>query len=88
MNKNRRQIVKPTIIKENESVARRVYEQGDFVLCFLLTHSLIESLLRTSLEQTEKVSFHDLIKAYENFMKLTGQMDSVFVDELIKFNQR
>lgn len=39
--------VNPTIVKENEHIARSAYEKGEFVLCYLLVHSLIESLLRT-----------------------------------------
>ena len=88
MHKNSRHVVVPSIVNENESVARRAYEQGDFVLCFLLSHSLIESLLRAFLERTGKESFNDLIIAYENFIKSEGQTVSVFVNELTEFNRR
>jgi hypothetical protein len=88
MNKNRRHVVDPIIVKENENVARRAYEQGDFVLCFLLSHSLIESLLRAFLGQIGNESFNNLIVAYEDLMTLQGQVGSVFVKELTEFNRR
>jgi hypothetical protein len=88
MNNNSRNVVDPVIIKENENVARRAYDQGDFVLCFLLSHSLIESILRAFLKNFGDGSFNDLIIDFENFMESEGQMDSAFIKELIKFNRQ
>jgi hypothetical protein len=88
MKQNTNHIINPKIIKENESFARRAYEQGDYVLCFLLSHALIESLLRAFLSQTGKESFNELILAYENFLKSESQTELTFVNELNKFNRR
>lgn len=88
LSKESHHVVDPIIVKENESVARKAYERGDFVLCFLLSHALIESLLRAFLGQTGKEGFNDLIIAYEKFLKLNDQTGSVFVKELTEFNKR
>jgi hypothetical protein len=81
-------IINPKIIKENESFARSAYEKGDYVLCFLLSHALVESLLRAFLSQTGKESFNELIVAYEKFLKSEGQTELTFVNELTRFNRR
>ena len=81
-------VVDRNVIEQNEQVARKAYEQGDYVLCFLLAHSLVESLLRAFLTKTGKESFNDLIAAYSALLKTEGQADSTFVRELTKFNQR
>jgi HEPN domain-containing protein len=78
----------PQIIAENEAIAREAYERGDYVFCFLLTHSLVESLLRAFLEKTGEERFSDLIKAYEHYLKKEGQTKPTFVDELNQFNKR
>ena len=80
--------VDPKIVKENEAVARRAYEQGDYVLCFLLSHALMEALLRAFLGQTGKETFNDLVIAYKEFLKSEGQAESTFAKELTEFNQR
>jgi hypothetical protein len=85
---NNNHIVNPIIVKENEKVARRAFEQGDYVLCFLLSHALIESLLRGFLEQTGDGSFNNLIVAYEIYLKSEGQTNLTFVKELTEFNRR
>ena len=82
-------VIDPSIVKENEDAARKAYEQGDFVLCFLLSHSLVESLLRAFLEQTGKESFNDLIIAYESFRKLEGEnCPGLLLKELTELNRR
>ena len=88
MNTNSRHVVDATIVKENENAARRAYERSDFVLCFLLSHALIESLLRAFLGQTGRESFNELIAAYKNYMKTEGQISATFIKELTTFNWR
>ncbi|RMD67250.1 hypothetical protein D6817_02065 [Candidatus Pacearchaeota archaeon] len=81
-------VVDRSVIEQNEQVARKAYEQGDYVLCFLLVHSLVESLLRAFLTKTGKESFNVLILAYDAFLKAQGQTASTFVRELTDFNRR
>jgi hypothetical protein len=88
MSKDNNHVIDPVIVKENEKVARRAYVQGDYVLCYLLSHALIESLLRAFLEQTGNESFNDLIIAYDKFLKSSGQTNSLFFKELTEFNRR
>ena len=65
--------INPTVVRENENVAQRAHRQGDYVLCFLLAHALVESLLRTFLERSGKESFNDLIDFYRELMEYEGQ---------------
>ena len=88
MSKQFQQVVDRKIVEESEQIARRAYEQGDYVLCFLLAHSLVESLLRAFLVRTGWESFNDLIIAYGDYMKSQGQNTSTFMDELTQFNRR
>jgi len=88
MSKEYHYIVNPSVVAENEAVAREAYEWGDFIFCFLLIHTLIEALLRTFLGRTGKDRFADLIDAYKNYLKEEKQPEPVFVDELIQFNRR
>jgi hypothetical protein len=88
MKKDDHQVINSIILAENEYVARRAYDQGELVLCFLLTRTLIESLLRAFLNKFGNESFNDLIIGFENFMKSEGQKDSVFIKELTKFNRQ
>lgn len=81
-------VVDRTVINENERAARSAYEKGDFVLCFLLTHSLVESLLRAFLTKTGKESFNELITAYKSFLEAEGQSNLTLVTELTEFNRR
>jgi len=83
-----RSVISRTIIEDNEAAAQTAYERGDYVACFLLSHSLIESLLRAFLTKTKRESFADLITAYEKHLREAGQKNLTFVDELTKFNQR
>jgi hypothetical protein len=88
MSKDSRHVVDPAIVKENENISRRAYEQGDYVLCFLLSHALVESLLRAFLERAGNETFNDLIIAYDKYLKTEGQTNSEFVKELTELNRR
>jgi len=85
---NSHHVVDRKIVEENESVARKAYERGDYVLCFLLAHSLVESLLKAFLTRTGSERFEDLIRAYERFLQAEGQRQTTFVEELVQFNRR
>ena len=76
------------VIGENESVSRSAYDNGEYVLCFLLIHALIESLLRIFLNKTAKESFHELIDDYSKHLQSQGQKVPLFVNELKEFNRR
>lgn len=76
------------IVTENELVAREAYERGDYVLGFLLAHSLVESLLRAFLTKTGKESFSELVQSYGKKLKGEGQSALTFVAELTAFNKR
>ena len=69
MSTEQHHIVNPSIIAENEAVAREAYERGDYIFCFLLIHTLIEALLHAFLGRTGKERFADLINAYKNYLK-------------------
>jgi HEPN domain-containing protein len=88
VNKKGKRVIDRKIIEENEGIARKAYEQGEYVLCFLLAHALVESLLRAFLTRTGKENFNDLINAYSDFMKSEGQTNATFVKELTEFNRR
>jgi len=75
-------------IEDNETAAQALYQHGYYISCFLLIHSLVESLLRAFLTKTKRESFNDLIVAYRQYLQREGQQNLTFVDELTKFNQR
>lgn len=81
-------IVNPEIIRENENAARDAFDKGDYVICFLLIHSLIESLLRTFLGITRDITFNNLIKSFDKLMKNESQTESTFINELTELNRR
>ena len=81
-------IITRAIIEDNEAAVKAAYLQGDYVICFLLIHALIEAILRALLKKTKRERFTDLIKEYERFMRKQGQKKFTFVDELTKFNKR
>ena len=81
-------IVNPEIISENENAARDAFNRGDYVICFLLIHSLIESLLRAFLGKTGEETFNNLIKSFNKLMKSEGQNQSTFINELSELNRR
>ena len=88
MNKEYHYIVNPSVVAENETVAREAYERGDYISCFLLTHTLVESLLRAFLGRTGNERFADLIDAHKHYLKEEKHPEPVFVDELMRFNRR
>ncbi|MBZ5543624.1 MAG: hypothetical protein LAO07_08090 [Acidobacteriia bacterium] len=81
-------IVDRVVVTENESAARRAYDRADYVLCFLLAHALVESLLRAFLSRTGRERFEDLISAYGTYLRSQGQSNADFVEELTQFNRR
>lgn len=81
-------IIDPNIVRENEQVARRAYDQKDYVLCFLLAHALVESLLRAFLERSRKETFHELIGFYKEYLEAEGQTEPTFIEELTELNRR
>jgi HEPN domain-containing protein len=81
-------VVDRAVVSENESAARRAYERADYVLCFLLSHALVEALLRAFLSRTGREQFDDLITAYGAYLTRQGQSEPDFVEELTQFNRR
>lgn len=81
-------IIDPDVIVENEQAARQAYEKGNYIMSFLLIHSLVEGLLRTFLEREKRRTFNELINDYESYLKKEGQEKLTFVEELKEFNKR
>lgn len=88
MNSLHHSVIIRRIVKDNETAAQTAYRRGDYIACFLLIHSLVESLLRAFLTKTKRESFNDLIIAYKKYLHEAEQPNLTFVDELIKFNRR
>ena len=65
VNEQHHHVIDRNIVDENEASAHAAYDRGDYVLCFLLAHSLVEALLRAFLSRTGRESFNDLIAAYD-----------------------
>jgi hypothetical protein len=80
--------VNSAVVRENETVARRAYSREDYVLCVLLSHALMESLLRAFLGKWGNEQFCGLIAALERRMASEGQMEVPFLKPLRDFNQR
>jgi hypothetical protein len=77
------------VIHDNEAAARAAFDRGDYVLCFLLEHARVESLLRTHLNNWRpRVRFEELVAAYIALQKSEGQPGDDFVEDLIGFNRR
>ena len=77
------------IINDNEKVARDAFDRGDYLQAFLLIHTLLESLLRTFLnEMDDKITFAALISKYEQFLKKQNYPIKTLVKELKEFNRR
>jgi hypothetical protein len=77
------------IIQDNEKASRDALDRGDYLQAFLLIHTLIESLLRLFLDETdEDIKFSGLIKKYEKFFKEQDYQFPTLVKELTKFNKR
>lgn len=78
----------PAIVKDNETAVARSLAEGNYVQAYLLVHALTESLLRGVLDQSDRSSFNDLIRAYELFLQHNHYPTPEFVDELTQFNRR
>jgi len=77
------------IIQDNEKAARDALARGDYLQAFLLMHTLIESLLRLFLDETDKdVNFSSLVKKYEKYLKEQNYRFPTLVNELTQFNRR
>ncbi len=77
-------------IKDNEGAVARALQQGNYILSYLIVHSLIELLLRTFLcvPQEEESDFADLVKSYKEHMLSQHHADALFENELTQFNLR
>jgi len=77
------------IINDNENAAREAFDHGDYLQTFLLIHTLIESLLRLFLKETDKeIKFSTLIKKYNQFLDQQKYPVKTLVKELTEFNRR
>ncbi|MBI4681405.1 MAG: hypothetical protein HY753_09460 [Nitrospirae bacterium] len=77
------------IINDNENAAREAFDRGDYIQAFLLIHTLIESLLRLFLKETdEEVKVSTLIKKYNKFLDEQKYPVKTLVKELAEFNRR
>jgi hypothetical protein len=77
------------IVKDNETVAAQMLDEGNYVSAYLLMHALVESLLRLLLRKYDvKKSFSRLIDLYMLFLKSRDYSKPTFVKELMKFNKR
>ncbi len=77
------------IINDNENAAREAFDRGDYLQAFLLIHTLIESLLRLFLKETDKeIKFSTLIKKYNQFLDQQKYPVKTLVKELTEFNRR
>ena len=77
-------------IKDNEGAVARALQQGNYVLSYLIVHSLIELLLRKFLcvPQEEEYDFADLVKSYKEHMLSRHHANALFENELTHFNLR
>ncbi len=81
--------IKTEIVEDNEAAVAQAISEGDYVQAFLLTHALVESLLRAFLNREDgEVQFYNLIKTYEAYLAKIDYPGGDFIDELTKFNQR
>ena len=77
------------IIQDNEKAARQAFDRGDYLQAFLLIHTLLESLLRLFLKETEEeVKFSRLVKKYDHFLEDQNYPVKTLVEELTEFNRR
>lgn len=88
MTEQNHSIINESIVKDNETAAQAAFNRRDYVTCFLLSHSLIEALLRAFLTKTKRERFDDLITEYKKYLQQEGQTHPTFVDELTKFNRQ
>ena len=77
------------IIQDNEKVAREAFDRGDYLQSFLLIHTLMESLLRLFLNETDQeVKFATLIRKYADFLDEQNYRKKILVKDLTEFNKR
>jgi len=77
------------IVRDNEQAVAGALSQGDFVKAFLLTHTLIEALLRVFLRvPDQEVPFSRLIEDYAKYLGDIKYPHDTFVDELTQLNRR
>ena len=81
-------VIDRKIVADIETAIQAAYQRGDYLSCYLLTHSLIESLLRAFLSKNGRESFYDLVVAYGKYLEDEGQQNATFVDDLTEFNRR
>jgi hypothetical protein len=79
----------PKVIADNEAAAKAAFRNGDYVLCFLLEHALVEALLRTYLDDwRDERRFADLVAEYCRMEIAEGQARAEFREDLEGFNRR
>ena len=89
MNSKHHSVIDRKIVADNEAATLAAYQRDDYISCYLLIHSLIESLLRAFLSKTGRERFNDLvIIAYKKYLEDQGQQNLTFIDELLEFNRR
>jgi hypothetical protein len=77
------------IVEDNERAAQEALDHGDYLQAFILIHTLMESLLRLFLDETdEDVKFSSLVKKYEKYVNEQNYNSPTLVDELTKLNRR
>ena len=78
------------IVRDNEQAAAQALADESFVQAYLLVHALIESLLRVFLRISEgkDVSFHNLIRKYQSYLKEQDYPIPTFMNELTQLNRR
>jgi hypothetical protein len=77
------------IVQDNEEAVRDALDQKNYVQAFVLTHALVESLLRHFLDrQDDRLGFHDLVGLYEKYLRQQSYPFPTFIKELKAFNQR
>ncbi len=77
------------IIQDNEKAAREAFDRGDYLQAFLLIHTLLDSLLRLFLKETEEeIKFSMLVRKYEQFLEDQNYSVKTLVKELTELNRR
>lgn len=80
--------IQSNIVADNEGAAQSAFQRKEYIICFLLLHSLIEGLLRTFLKKSVNDTFNELVKSYITHLKSEGQGKITFEKELTEFNKR
>lgn len=80
--------INSNIVEDNIVAAQSAFQRQEYILCFLLLHSLIEGLLRTFLKKNVKDTFNEHVKSYITLLKSEGQVKITFEKELTEINKR